>query len=184
MLEETVTKYSDKVAAFHFCMFSLFILRISDIQINIDYIVTILKYLADEGNIYACAKLAVFRDLRQDYMPAFIYMSKAESFMMPLTLANTGSYSCTIKHPVKALDLNRASEYWKKASYFGQSIRIEYLKLLDINKDHERLFTLANFCYLSELFGCEIIIGECYEKGKGVEKNLKKSLFDYTAMKI
>lgn len=179
MLEETITKYSDKKAAFHFCMFSFFIIRISDIPVNIEYIVTILKYLADDGNIYACEKLALYLDCKRDYVNAFMYMSKAEAHLLPTSIGNLGNYYCSIKNPVKSVDINKANEYWKKASYFGQYISVEYLKLIDINKDYTRFFWLANFSYLTGSFGSEMLLGECYEKGKGVDKNLKTALAFY-----
>jgi TPR repeat protein len=179
MLEETVTLSNDKKAAFHFCMFSFLMIKMSSLPINLDYILNILKYLADEGNYLACEKIAVYLDNKKDYSGSFVYLCKAEKFLLPTTLSNLGTYYCSFKNPMRSIDLIKAGDYWKKSSYFGACSNIEYLKLLEINKDNERLFQLANFYNACGLFGSELVLGQCYEKGKGVEKNLKTAIGFY-----
>lgn len=171
-LEEASNKYLDKKAAFHFCMFSFLIIKISNIPINIDYIISVLKFLADDGNVFACERLGLYCDSKMDYSNAFFYFTKAAEYYLPLSLEYLGNYYCSFKNSFKTINLKLANENWQRATYLGMFNSIEYLKLLDINKDYDRLFILANFYYSSGLFGSELILGECFEKGKGVGKNL------------
>jgi TPR repeat protein len=179
MLEEASNKYFDKKAAFHFCIFSILVIKITNMPINTEYIFSILKYLADDGNFFACEKLALYLDYSKDYSNAFIYFMKATEYSLPTSYEHLGNYYCSYKNNLRMTDLKSANEMWQKASYLGLCNSVEYLKLLEINKDNDRLFILSNFYYSCGMFGSELILGECYEKGKGVEKNLKLAQIFY-----
>lgn len=173
MLEEASNKYCDKKAAFHFCTFSFLIIKISAIPINIDYIISVLKFLADDKNPFACEKLAIYLDNKKDYFNAFTYFIKAEEYCLPNSLEYVASYYCSFKNPIRSIDLKKADWFWKRSSYFGMNNSIEYLKLLEINKENDRLFVFSSFMYSCGIFGSDLILGECYEKGKGTDRSLK-----------
>ena len=171
-LEDCYKKDKSRITAYHFCMFSFFITKLANLPINFVYISQILKQLADEGNILACEKYAFYLDFKKDYLNAFPYFKKAEENLMPNSILFMGNYYCSLKNPGKTIDIKLASEYYKKASFMGISNLMEYMKILELNKDYDFLFDIANFSYSSGIFGSELILGECYEKGKGIEKNL------------
>jgi TPR repeat protein len=178
MLEEALRSY-DKKAGFHFCVFSFLFNKFADLNINLEYVISVLRFLADDGNYFACEKLALHLDSEKDYSGAMTYFLKATDFNLCTSYEYVGSYFCSYKNPLKLIDLKTSSEMWKKASYLGLCSSIEYLKLLEINKEKERHFVLSEFYYTCELFGSELIIGECYEKGKGTNKNLKMAQIFY-----
>jgi TPR repeat protein len=178
MLEEALRNY-DKKAGFHFCVFSFLFNKFAGLNINLEYVISVLRFLADDGNYFACEKLALYLDSQKDYSGAMTYFLKATDFNLSTSYEYAGSYFCSYKNPLKLIDLKTSGDMWKKASYLGLCSSIEYLKLLEINKEKERHFVLSEFYYTCELFGSELIIGECFEKGKGTNKNLKMAQIFY-----
>jgi len=153
-------------------MFSFFISRVANLPLNLEYMSLILKNVADQGNYFACEKYAFYLDSKKDYNIAFNYFSKAQENFLPYSTFYLGNYFCSIKNPFSCMDIKKATDYYKKASYLGFSNLMEYMKILEINKENEDLFDFANFSYSCGIFGSELVLGECYEKGKGIEKNL------------
>jgi len=172
MLEDCYKKDQNAMTAYHFCMFSFFISRIVNLPINLDYISLILKNIADNGNIFACEKYALILDAKKDYNNAFLYFLKAQGNFMPYSNLYLGNYFCSLKNPFKCIDIGKATDFYMKASYLGFSNLMEYMKILEINKSYTELFDFANYSYACGIFGSELVLGECYEKGKGIEKNL------------
>lgn len=171
MLEDCFIKDQNTITAYHFCMFSFFISRIANLPVNLEYISLILKNIADNGNLFACEKYGFYLDAKKDYKNAFLYFTKAQENFMPYSILYLGNYFCSLKNPFNFLDINKATEYYQKASYLGFSNLMEYMKILETNKQYEDLFDFANYSYSCGIFGSELVLGECYEKGKGIEKN-------------
>lgn len=178
-LEDCFKTDNNTLTAFHFCMFSLFISRVANFPINMEYIISILKEIADQGNYFACEKYAFYLDLNKDYENAFNYFSKAQENLMPFSNLYLGNYYCSLRNPNKMLVLPQAEQFYLKSAYLGFANLMEYMKILDLNKRYEELFNFANFSYSCSIFGSELVLGECYEKGKGIEKNLYIALSLY-----
>jgi TPR repeat protein len=172
ILEDCYKKDQNTITAYHFCMFSFFISRIANLPVNFEYISLILKNIADQGNFFACEKYGFFLDAKKDYRNAFLYFSKAQENFLPHSILSLGNYFCSLKNPSNCVDMNKAAEFYKKASYLGFSNLMEYIKIMEINKEYDELFNLANYSYSCGIFGGELVLGECYEKGRGIEKNL------------
>lgn len=179
MLEECTVKYSDKIAALHFCMFTFYIARFRNVNLNIEYVINVLKFLADGNNPYAAEKLALILDSKKNYIFAFDYFSISANLLFPLSLSYLANYYCSIRNQNKKIEIDKSSAFWRYSAYFGLCNSIEYLKLLEIKKDYKRLFCLAKYGNSCGLFGIELVLGECYEKGRGTEKNLKLALNYY-----
>jgi len=179
MLEECFKKDNNTITAYHFCMFSFFISRIANLPLNLEYLAIILKSIADQGNYFACEKYALFLDAKKDYLNAYNYFFKAQENLMPNSILFLGNYYCSLKNPFHCVEIKKADWYYRIASYLGFSNLMEYMKILEINKDYDNLFEIANFSYTCGIFGSELVLGECYEKGKGIEKNLSIAMSLY-----
>jgi hypothetical protein len=173
-------KSDDRKAAFHYCCFSIYLAKITNSKINnVDALFHILKVIADEGNPLAAEKLAVLYEHIKDYKNAFNYYIKAEDYLLPNSLNQLGIYYCSIKNPLKNIDTKKAYEYWTKATYSGMAVSFEYLKLILINRDNKRVFVLSDYYHKCKITCSAVFLGYCYEKGRGVEKNLKIAIGIY-----
>jgi len=172
MLENCFKKDQNTMTAYHFCIFSFFISRISNLPVNLEYISLILEIIADNGNIFASEKYALYLDARKELCCAFLYFLKAQGNFMPYSIFNLANYFCSLKNPFNSFYIAKATEYYKKASYLGFSNLMEYMKILEINKQYDILFDFDNYSYSCGIFGSELVLGEFYEKGKGIEKKL------------
>jgi hypothetical protein len=177
LLQDITVNSSDKVSALHLAMFTCYLGR--TVNINLEYILTILKVLADDGNAFAAERLALVLEAKEHFSLAAEYYTKSALYLFPTSLVNLGNLFCSVKNEAKSIQLEKANEYWSKAVHFGIYVSIEYLKLLEIRKEFQKLFQLANYSFSCGLYGAELFLGECYEKGRGVEKNLKVALSLY-----
>jgi TPR repeat protein len=176
-LQEITLSESDKSAALHLCMFTSYLSK--TINVNVEYVISLLKVLADNGNIYAAERLAIILENKNQFSMAIEYYNVSARSLLPTSLFNLGNLYCSVKNDAKSVQLEKAYENWKKASYFGIYYSIEFLKLLKVRKEFSRLFLFANYSYSCGLYGAELFIGECYEKGQGVDANLRIALSFY-----